>query len=300
MDAAADRADNRSVKRNAIRVCCLGAFLALRLGVGAIPAFAQVPPIPPLPQPSLPPQAQPVFELLGPTLYPPCGTAALVLFEAASTAQGLPKSLNDSLVGEGLPPAVPDPGLGGYVYNVTGPVFAICGQVPRPREQLTCLFDQQAQDAVNAVTAQVGVPLPLGLHPEGDIVEQSIYVEDRLPMPQNLVDIAATTKIVLGCAEAEAPPPAEGDYSVPPSYTAPPPLGSYAPPPTTPLPGVYAPPPATQQPPPILAQQPPSTSPAGDAVRYAAVWLLPLGLMLFGGYFGGALTRELEPGAFSS
>ena len=51
--------------------------------------------------------------------------------------------------------------------------------------------------------------------------------------------------------------------------------------------------------PPSLAQSPRPT-PAGEAVRYAAVWLLPLGLLLFGGYFGGALTRDIDPGSTSA
>ena len=286
------------MRRSWFRAGFLGGVLVFRLALGVTPAFAQVPPIPPLPQPTIPAPAQPVLEILGPTLYPPCGTASLVLFEAASTAQGLPKTLNDTLASKGLPPAVPDPGLGGYVYNLTGPVFAICGQVPRPQEQLTCLFDQQAQAAINAVTAQVGVPLPLGLHPEGDIVEQTIYVEDRLPLPDDLAGLGDTTKIVLGCAAPASVPPSEGDYSQQPSSYTPPPTGYTQPPTfTNPVPGVYNPPPLNQQPPPVLAQQQQPATPAGDAVRYAAVWLLPLGLILFGGYFGGALTRDVEPGS---
>ena len=54
---------------------------------------------------------------------------------------------------------------------------------------------------------------------------------------------------------------------------------------------------ATQPVPPVLNNQPPRATAAGDAVRYAAVWFLPLGLLLFGGYFGGALTRDIELGS---
>jgi len=267
------------MKRTCARAVILGSFLAFRFAMGVVPAFAQVPPIPPLPQPTVPAPAQPVLEILGPTIYPQCGTATLVVF----------------LIGSSEEPIAPQ------LYSATAPVFAICGQVPRPETQLTCLFDAQAQDAVSAVTAQVGVPLPLGLHPEGDIVEQTITIEDRLPPPLNAQGLGGTAKIVLGCAEAASTPPAQGDYSVPPSY-APPPTGSYTYPPPIPAtnPGTYTPPSVTTPYVPPSLAQPPATTPAGEAVRYAAVWLLPLGLLLFGGYFGGALTRDIDPSSPSA
>jgi len=282
------------MKRACVRAAAVGSFLALRLAMGAVPAFAQVPPLPPLPQPSVPAPAQPVLEILGPTIYPQCGTATLVLFEAASTAQALPGTLNSGLK---LPPGtIPDPGLGSYFYGASAPIFAICGQVPRPQTQLTCLLDSQLQDAINAG----GVPLPLGLHPEGDVVEQTITVEDRLPPPLNQQGLGANAKVVLGCAESSATPINRGDYGS--RYTPPPSSGSFTYPPSIPAsnPSTYTPPPVTTPSvPPVLAQ-PPATTPAGEAVRYAAVWLLPLGLLLFGGYFGGALTRDIEPRAPSA
>jgi len=302
MERTENRAHNRSMKRVAFRAGIVGSFLAFRFAMGVVPSFAQVPPIPPLPQPTVPAPAQPALEILGPTIYPQCGTATLVLFEAASTAQGLPNSLDSGLKQvtdkAGLPPLkpLPNPGLGSYVYGATAPIFAICGQVPRPQTQLTCLLDSQAQDVINAG----GVPLPLGLHPEGDVVEQTVTIEDRLPPPLNQQGLGSNAKVVLGCVETSAVPISRGDYEVPPPYT-PPASGGFTYPPSIPAsnPGIYTPPPVTTPSvPPSLAQSPPPT-PAGEAVRYAAVWLLPLGLLLFGGYFGGALTREIDPGSTS-
>jgi hypothetical protein len=243
--------------------------------------------------PSAPPQAQPVFEILAPTIYPQCGTATLAVFEASTTAQGLPKAINDGLADAGLPGVVPNLPLGAAVFSAAAPVFAICGQTPRPATQLTCIFDQQAQQAVSAAAAQAGAALPLGLHPEGDAIEQAIVLEDRLPPPANSAALGSTAALVLGCAPITYTPPTRGDFSSAPTYTPP---GSTYVPPSPLIPGAIPAPytnPGTQVPP-VLSQQPTPSTPVGDAVRYAAVWLLPLALLLFGGYFGGALTRDIE------
>lgn len=264
------------MKRLGIRAAALGMFVLMGLAAGVGPAAAQ---IPPLPQPSIPPEAQPVLEVLAPTIYPQCGTATLVVF----------------LFGSSVAPAI-SPELAPLGYQATGPVFAVCGAVPRPPVQYTCLLDRQVQEAINAVTLQAGAAVPLGLHPQGDVVEQTILVVDRLPPPASTSGLQAILPPLLVCAVPASSTPEQGDYSTQPGGLTPPP--SYTPPASTPgsLPGALASP-VTSPVPPVLSQQPPARTPVGDAVRYAAVWLLPLGLLLFGGYFGGAFTRDIQLGA---
>jgi len=281
------------MRRTRLRATILGGFVLLSLA-GVIPsASAQIPPLPKVP---IPPQAQPVFEVLAPTIYPQCGTATLAVFEAGTTAQALPGTINNQLNDQvGLPPpgTIPNPPLGADVYTATAPVFAICGQVPRPQQQLTCIFDAQAQQVVTAAAAQAGLAVPLGLHPEGDAIEQAIVLEDRLPPPANSKGLGQTAVLFLGCAPIIYTPPTRGDYSSAPIYSPP---GSTYYPPSPVIPGSIPSYPAipAQQVPPVLSSNPPPAKPVGDAVRYAAVWLLPLALLLFGGYFGGALTRDIE------
>ena len=58
------------------------------------------------------------------------------------------------------------------------------------------------------------------------------------------------------------------------------------------IPNYFPQQPVTQLPP-VLTAPADLTHPVGDAVIYAIVWLLPLGLLMFGGYFGTALTRDI-------
>jgi hypothetical protein len=254
------------------RSLTLTAFFIAGLSLGMNPASAQVPtppPIPPLPYVTPPEAAQPVFELIAPTIYPQCGTAALGVFLAGTSA----------------------PQIAPQLQGASTPVFVICGSVPRPQEQLTCLLDLQAQEAVNAVTSQAGAALPLGLHPEGDAVEQTIIVVDKLPPPASSSGLQAISKRVLVCAASVQAPVTGGDYSMGPPAFAPAPYvpGSVAP---GTIPNYFPQQPVTQLPPVLTAPANP-TRPVGDAVIYAIVWLLPLGLLMFGGYFGTALTRDV-------
>ena len=261
------------MKRYGFRAAALGMFALMGLAAGVGPASAQtLPPVPPLPRPSIPPQAQPVLELLAPTIHPQCGTATLVVFLAGTSA----------------PQAAPQ------LYSATGPVFAVCGSVPRPPVQYTCLLDRQAQEAINTVTSQAGAALPLGLRPEGSVVEQTILVVDRLPEPASTSGVQQILPQLLVCAVPVSETPEQGDYSTAPGALPPP---AYTPPGGAPgaLPGVLTPPVAPPAPP--ILDQPPGRTAVGDAVRYAAVWLLPLALLVFGGYFGGAFTRDIPLGA---
>jgi len=228
--------------------------------------------IPPIPVPTLPPQVQPVFEVLAPTVYPQCGAAALVTIVAGQNA----------------------PQLSDDVFAATAPVFVICGQFPRPGTQLQCVLDLQQQAVISAAFAQTGTPLALGLHPEGDLVEQTVTVEDQLPPQLKSIGAGKTVSSILGCAPITYSQPQQGDYSsmpspLPPAYTPYTP-GFSAPGSSITLP--YTPPQALSAPtlPPVVS----AVTPTGEAVRYAAVWLLPLALLMFGGYFGGALTRDVE------
>lgn len=256
----------------------VAAFAILVMGLGSHAAFAQLPPppvLPPIPFPTPPEQAQPVFELIGPTVSPYCGTAALVIFVAGSSAnqQGVE--------------------LGPTVFSATNPVLVVCGVVPRPPQQLQCLIDRALNEQLAAIEGSVaGAGVPLGLAPVGSAVQQLITIEDKLPPPANAQGVGATAVATFGCTVASQAPgsntsfPPIGDLG-----SSPPP---YVPPPLPGFPGGLGGPVPTKPLPPVLANPPVPTRAIGDAVTYAAVWLLPLALLLFGGYFGGAFTRDIE------
>src|SRR5439155_24148106 len=197
-------------------------------------------------------------EILAPTIYPQCGTAALVKIVA----------------GQGAGQFAPD------LFAAEAPVFVICGEAPRPGTQLQCVLDLQQQAAVSAVLAQSGEPLSLGLHPEGDLVEQTIYVEDQLPPQLKALGAGKAVSSILGCAAITSTPPSQGDYSsMPPAPTA---FGSsytlQPPAPAGPIGLPITTPPALAAPtlPPVVS----AVTPTGEAVRYAIVWLLPLALLM--------------------
>jgi len=282
------------MKRPRIRGAVTGALFLLVVLMGLHTAYAQVPglptpvaaptppSLPPLPQPSFPPQTQIVFETLAPTVYPECGNATVGIIE----------------VGQTLGAANPDlfALLSPQVFTAASPIFAICGQVPRPGTMMQCVLDAQQQAAINTVSEQAGAgALPLGLHPEGDVVEQTIVVEDQLPPPASSQGIGKIAASILGCAPIAQSQPSQGDYSSMPE-------GGSSSIPSYPLPGTSTtvggisnttPPSAPY--PAVTTLPPARPTPVGEAIRYAIVWFLPLGLLFFGGYFGGALTREIEP-----
>jgi hypothetical protein len=235
--------------------------------------MAQVPtppPLPPVPYVTPPPETAPVFELVAPTVYPHCGTASLAVFLAGSSAAPLAPTL----------------------LNATTPLFAICGAVPAPEQQLTCLIDLQGQEVINTIARQAGAALPLGLHPVGDVVQQTIVLENKLPPPANANNVGGVVASMLVCAVPAGSDAPRGDFSQDPSDASiPPPLAPAFNPPAQ-APGFLAQPP--QQLPPVApGAAPPTQSLVADAVTYAIVWALPLALLVYGGYFGGALTREI-------
>ncbi|MGH2793510.1 MAG: hypothetical protein ACRDKG_04320, partial [Actinomycetota bacterium] len=194
------------MKRSVLRLVAIAGPLLAAASLGIASASAQVPtppPLPPVPYVTPPAQTQPVFELVAPTFYPQCGTAALVVFLAGSSAA----------------PAAPT------LINATTPVFAICGAVPEPPQRLTCLIDLQAQGVLNTITSRAGAALPLGLHPAGDVVEQVIVVEDKLPPPANAQGVGAALAGALVCAVPAGSDSTPGDFSQPPGDASiPPPL----------------------------------------------------------------------------
>jgi hypothetical protein len=281
-------------------VAAAGAIVLAVAGFGAalvaaaVPAFAQaVPPLPPPPQvlppvpaPQPPAQAKPVFAFLAPTLYPNCGAAALIAFLPGSEVPALPGP---------YPYPVPGPYIESQVYDVTGPLFVMCAAVPRPTTEYKCLLDAQQEAILNTLEANAaGTTVPLGLHPEGSLVEQSIVVEDKLPASAKPVDVGSLAVQFLVCSPIvdEAPPP--GQFFPP---IAEPSNEPFTPGTSSYLPGTVGTTsrtiggygaitgslPATNRP----------STPVGEGVRYAAVWLLPLGLLGLFGYVGPALTREL-------
>jgi hypothetical protein len=281
------------------------ALAALVVAAGS--AAAQSVPLPPLPQPppipapQPPAQAQPVFEILSPTVYPQCGAAALGVFLAGSSDPDA--SLLAEAAKLGLPvQGDPDSSLAGSLYDVSGPLFAICGAVPRPPAQYECLLDAQQDAILNTLESQAaGTTVPLGVHPEGTVVEQTIVVQDKLPpppgLPSPLPNPDATSLAVqfLACAPVMASPPESNDFFPPIAQPGSEPFSG-------PSPASYVPGTSgtssttiggTAAPTTTLPATPQPSSPVGEGVRYAAVWLLPLGLLAMFGYLGGALTREL-------
>jgi hypothetical protein len=287
------------------------AFLAVAIASMSAPAFAQqIPQLPPVPYVRPPEQTMPVFELIAPTVFPACGTASLGVFLVRSEVvdADIDQTIDDNVDGLGLPPAIAEQlktqlkaavpesvkeyPRGAQVITVTTPLTVICSAVPRPPQELNCLFDVQFAQIVGTVTGQAGAQVPLGLHPEGDLVEQTIVVQDKFPAPVADLGLAQTAAQTLVCAVAAGSVPG-GDYSQPP---APPP---YVPPPSAPV----AYPPQIPSAPTYQAQVllpsntaplPPRAAPVGDAVIYGAVWLLPLAMLFFGGYAGGSLTKEIK------
>lgn len=245
----------------------------------SVPTLPPVPELPPIPAPQPPAQAQPVFELVAPTVFPECGAGALLVFLAGST-----------LAQQGVQ-------VGGNLYDVTGPVFAVCGAVPRPPAQYECLLDAQQDALLNTLEARAaGTTVPLGVHPEGIAVEQAIVVQDKLPPPISTAALGSLAVQFLACSPVETGEPESNQYFPPITEPSNEPFSST---PSGYIPATagtqsrtfagYGTGAATTPLPPTVR---PST-PIGEGIRYAAIWLLPLGLLAMFGYLGPALTREV-------
>lgn len=239
------------------------------------PAAAQVPPVPPLPLPPLPappPEAAPVLEPVAPTAYPTCGTAILATFVARTTV----------------------PQAASPIIQAAQPLVVICGAVPAPPAPLKCSLDVQAQAAFDtAQAAALGAPTGIILNPEGQIVEEIVLIEDQLPPPADTAGLSDLVISTLLCEPIAVPAGNSGDGETsPPPDLGPPPVSPYAPfipigaPPIDGVVNTQVPPAGTQALPPAQI--------VGRPVLYEAIWVLPLALLIFASYFGGALTREIE------
>jgi hypothetical protein len=261
------------MKRFSVPALAAVGFVLLSLA----PARAQVPPLPPVPPlplppvPAPPPEAEPVFELVAPTAYPTCGTAILALFVARTT----------------------EPSLASPIIQGSQPLVAICGAVPQPPAVLRCSVDEQAQAYLDQVqAAALGAPTGIIFNPEGQTVEQLVVLEDKLPPPANTAGLGDLAISTLLCEPIGVPAgnPDEGSTSPPPEFGPPPaPPAPFAPIAAPPLTNV----PATQPGQGGTQALPPAQS-VGRPVLYGAIWVLPLALLIFATYYGGALTREIE------
>lgn len=253
----------------------LAAAGLLALGVGVVPAHAQVPPVPPPPD-----QATPVLELVAPTVSPVCGDAIL----AVTLAPVL-------LGGEGV--ALPVDAL-----PVFGPAFIVCGSIPQPPQRLSCSPDVTVRGPIDTATGTAaGTVLPVDTSIFGPLVEQEFVLEDTLGAPVNTAGVGATVAGTLTCTVIQAPAseePApetepdtevEAEESIPdlgvPDLAAP--AVDYSALGSTPAPSEAQLGSAGAPISPILA--------GGPGFAYPIVFVLPLLLLALIGYFGWVLTR---------
>jgi hypothetical protein len=247
----------------------------LALTLCASPARAQVPPPPE--------QAAPVFELVAPTVSPACGNAVLVVALAPGIVAGP--------TGGAVPIELLTPAF--------GPVFVLCGSVPAPPARLSCDADHSVNSTANAIIAAVaGTPLPVGVDPFGNAVEQVIVVQDKLPPPASTTGALDQVVATLNCKAAASPtvqpepssePAPSEDTGLDESV-----LGdelALAPLLDTLTPDV------TTSPEPAPSRVVP-TAPAGQVggavgFAYPVVFALPLLLLVLGGYLGRSLTQPV-------
>src|SRR5262249_38802815 len=109
---------------------------------------------------------------------------------------------------------------------LTGPLFTVCGAVPEPGRPLTCSPDVQALNALNQLSAIDGVPTLFEVRPSGEVVEQTILIEDKLPPPANSLGLGNQVSGVLDCKAPQTPstatPTHDGSGLEPmPSFAAP-------------------------------------------------------------------------------
>ena len=256
-------------------LCAVAAAVVVGVTCSVAPARAQVP--------APPEEAAPVFELVAPTVSPVCGDAVLVVALAPGLVAGP--------TGGALPIEVVTPAF--------GPLFVVCGSVPAPPARLSCDADRSLNETANQIAAAIaGTPLPVGVDPVGNAVEQTIVIQDIVSPPsqvKGLLDQAVATlncKAVAAPVEqkepAEQPAPEETfDDSV---------LGdelALAPLLDTLTPDVPNASPSPYRPAPLPVT--PAAQVAGGGFHYPIVFVLPLVLLVLGGYLGRALTQPVGP-----
>ncbi|HZN15639.1 MAG TPA: hypothetical protein VFB78_15325 [Acidimicrobiales bacterium] len=257
----------------------LVALIAACIGLGAAPALAQVPP---LPVPAVPPEAQPVLEIVAPIVSPQCGNATLVV----ALAPGVVGSLGAPLPVNILP--------------VLGPAFIICGTVPAPKSStlLVCAIDDQTLAAIAQITvAAAGIPPPVDTRLVGPLVETTYVIEDNLPPPANTAGLADMAKATLACrssrdsatpgaaapavdaVEPDVDASAFDDLALPDTLADAAPLAADG---------------GGQQ---LGSAAAPAFRPVVDVgnpgFAYPVVFALPLIVLIVGGYLGFALTRPI-------
>lgn len=239
------------------------------------PAAAQVPPPPA--------ETAPVFEVVAPTVSPVCGNALLVVALAPGLVAG---PTGGALPIETIAPAF-------------GPLFVICGAVPAPPARLSCDADNSLNETANAVVAAIaGTPLPVGVDPVGAAVEQTIVLRDTAAPPSAIGGLLDNVVTTLNCKTATAPvappepeaEPAPADESFDEAvlgeeFTLAPLVDSLAPDITqlAPTPGSGA------------LSAAPAVQVGGGGFHYPIVFVLPLVLLVLGGYLGRALTQPVGP-----
>lgn len=256
------------------------ATLALGLLLLGGPAAAQVA-IPPLPLPPLPPETQPVLEVVAPIVSPQCGNATLVV------------ALAPGLIGTATGPLPID------ILPLLGPAFVICGSVPVPAAdtQLVCAADDQVLAALTQVTlAAAGIPPPVDIRIVGPLAEILVKVQDSLPAPANTAGLGEMAVATLACRPL---------HNTTPAPAATPAVEPVAPTDTISddlvLPDVAGSTltaPADVVPDTAIARQAPALQPVADiggpGFAYPVVFALPLLLLILGGYLGRALTQPVD------
>jgi hypothetical protein len=273
------------VRTRSRRLVTAASAFTFALALFAAPALAQIEP-PPLPLPTPPEQLQPVLEVVAPVASPQCGNATLVV-----------------AIGPSVVP-VPLSTLPINPLPLLGPVFVLCGSVPVPsaKSQLVCAVDDQIVAALNQATvAAAGTPLPVDVRVVGPTVEALFVLQDKLPPPASTAGLAETAKATLACrfvreastssvAPPDVAPEVAADTSVVEELALPDlTTGDIFFPLDTPAsPELAAP---TAQTPALR----PVVEIGGPGFAYPVVFILPLLLLVIGGYLGWALTQPVDP-----
>jgi hypothetical protein len=229
----------------------------------------------------LPPQVQPVLELVSPTVSPLCADSAI----AVALIPG-------ALKGVTLPPAL---------YTLLGPVVVLCGSVPLPHGRYSCALDAAAVKQLAALSPTVGTLAPVLPAPLATLVQQVAYVENQVT-PGSPLHLALTIAATIQCVGASAPPPSSSPSSLVPLRDTS--IGVVTPSPAAPLPTAIPTavptvvPSAPSVPAAPLATLPPQAAApiaivSSGGFQYPAVILLPLLLLALVGYLVGAFTRPI-------
>jgi hypothetical protein len=179
-----------------------------------------------------------------------------------------------------------------------GPLFDVCGAVPAPPARLSCDADRSVNETANAIAAGVaGTPLPVGADPFGNLVEQTIVLEDKLPPPANATGVTDQFVAVLNCkaaASVKTPAvPTEPSTDEPSDDSV---LGeefSLAPLFDTLTPDLTTP--STPRVPNQALRATPAVTVRNVGFLYPIVFVLPLVLLVLGGYLGRSLTQPVAP-----